>query len=125
MKPKTKRTILHISALTVDILPPVIATIAQFPVWIETSSEATVSGLAVLMLFFCALPFVNQIKEWLKNPSVPIMWAVIYVVFCLLQNIIDQIVIVAFIGLISNVVGTGLYKWGDIYNSEGNEKETE
>lgn len=124
MRNKTKGRILHISSLVIDIAPPLIATLTQFPVWIEDSSEATISGIVLLLGFICCLPFINQIKEYFKSPAVVVIWAVIYVALMLLQSIIDQMVTVAFIGSISNLIGTGLYKWGDAYTDKKDE-ETE
>lgn len=123
MSNKVKGRILHVSALAVDIAPPLLATLCQFPLWVEASSEATISGIAVLLIFICSLPFVNQIKEYMKLPSVPVAWAIVYVLFAMIQSIIDQMVIVAFVGLVSNVIGTGLYKWGDTYKEKVEDKE--
>lgn len=125
MRNKTKGRILHISSLVIDVAPPLIATLTQFPVWIEHSSEATISGIVLLLGFICCLPFINQIKEYMKSPAVVVIWAIVYVAFMLLRSIIDQMLIVAFIGLISNIIGTGLYKWGDIYSDKKDEETKE
>lgn len=118
MSNKTKAGILHISALIVDIAPPLVATLAQFPIWVEHSSEATISGIVLLLSFICCLPFIKQIIAYFKSPSIPVVWAVIYVALVMLQSIINQIVIVAFTGLVSNIIGAGLYKWGDVYKEK-------
>lgn len=115
MSDLTKGRVLKISALTIDILPPLVATLTQFPIWIETSAEATVSGVAMLLVFFSCIPALKYIKAFIKSPSVPIVWLVVFVMLTMLNNIIDQMIVVAFIGVISNTLGTILYKIGEKY----------
>ena len=43
---------------------------------------------------------------------------IFFVLLTLLKNIIDEMLIVAFAGVISNVIGAGIYKWGDIVGKE-------
>lgn len=113
MKNATKGKIIKGVAVAVDVLVPLIATITQFPVWIEQSGEATVSGLFLLFAFFSCLPFIKQIREYMKSPSVLVIWCVIYVLLTVLKNIIDQMVIVCFAGLIANAIGATIYKLGE------------
>ena len=49
----------------------------------------------------------------MKSPSAPVVWAVFLILFVCLQKIIDQMVIVCGVGLVANLIGTGLYKFGD------------
>lgn len=111
----TKGRVLKISALTIDILAPLVATLTQFPIWIDKSAEATVSGVAMLFVFFSCIPALKYIKAFIKSPSVPIVWLVVFVMLTMLSNIIDQMIVVAFIGVISNTIGTVLYKVGEKY----------
>lgn len=111
----TKGRVLKISALTIDILAPLVATLTQFPIWIDKSAEATVSGVAMLLVFFSCIPALKYIKAFIKSPSVPIVWLVVFVMLTMLSNIIDQMIVVAFIGVISNTLGTILYKIGEKY----------
>lgn len=113
MSDVVKSRLLKGIALTIDISAPLIATLTQFPVWIEQSAEATVSGVVLLLGFFSCLPFLNYIKGFLKSPSVPILWLLIFIVLTLLDNIIDQMIVVCFVGTISNAIGTLIFKWGE------------
>lgn len=61
----------------------------------------------------CCLPFANQLKAYFKSPAIWVVWSVLLALFIALRNIIDQMVIVCFVGLISNSVGSMLYKLGD------------
>lgn len=111
----TKGRVLKISALTIDILAPLVATLTQFPIWIDKSAEATVSGVAMLLVFFSCIPALKYIRAFIKSPSVPIVWLVVFVMLTMLNNIIEQMIVVAFIGTISNTIGTVLYKLGEKY----------
>ncbi len=113
MKNATKGKIIKAAAVSVDVLVPLIATITQFPIWIEQSGEATISGLFLMLAFFSCLPFVKQIKEYMKSPSVMVLWCIIYVLLTVLKNIINQMVVVCFAGLIANAIGAAIYKLGE------------
>lgn len=116
MSDVAKSRLLKVLALTLDIFPPLIATLTQFPVWVEQSAEATVSGVVLVLAFFSCIPFIKHIKAFIKSPSVPVMWLIIFVFLTLLQNIISQMIVVCFVGVISNTIGTIIYKIGDNLN---------
>lgn len=109
----TKGRVLKMWGLVIDILAPLIATLTQFPVWIEHSAEATVSGIVLVLAFFCAIPFMKHITAFMKSPSIPILWLIMFILLTLLNNIIDQMIVVCFVGVISNTIGTFIYKIGD------------
>lgn len=113
MKNATKGKVIKGAALTIDVAAPLIATICQFPVWVEKSSAATISGIFLVFAFLSFLPFLNQIKTWLKSPSVPVLWCVFLVIFTLLRNIIDQMWFICVVGVISNCAGSLIYKIGN------------
>lgn len=119
MKRKTRGTIIKGTAIALDVTVPLVATITQFPVWIEKSSEATVSGLFLLLAAISVIPFFRQIKAFIKSPSVWGVWAVVAIMLILLRNIIDEMVVVACAGVVSNVIGAALYKWGQIVADGG------
>lgn len=110
------------SAIGLDVCGPFVATITQFPIWVEKSSEATVSGLFLMFAILSAIPLAKQIKEFIKSPSVWVLWIVLFAFFVVLRNIIDEMVIVCFVGMLSNIVGAGIYKVGNIIESGGDNK---
>lgn len=116
MKRTTKGKIFKISALVLDVGAPLAATVSQFPVWVDRSAGATVSGLFVLFALLSAIPFFKQIKAYFKSPSVWVMWCVIFVALIALHAIIDEMLVICAIGALSNVIGAGLYKLGDKYD---------
>lgn len=118
MSTTLKRRLLKGTGLAVDVLPPFIATIAQFPIWVEQSADATVSGVFLVLAFLSCIPFIKQIKAFIKSPSVPVLWLVMFVLLTALNNIISQMIVVCFVGTISNTIGTLLYKLGDSIDRE-------
>lgn len=126
MQRTTKGKVLKVSALALDVGAPLAATISQFPIWVDRSAGATVSGLFVLFAFLSAIPFLRQIKAYFKSPSAWVMWCIIFVALIALRAIIDEILVICAIGALANIIGAGLYKLGDKYaspkgNGVGNE----
>lgn len=120
MQRTTKGKILKISALVLDVGAPLAATVSQFPVWVDRSAGATVSGLFVLFALLSAIPFFKQIKAYFKSPSVWVMWCIILVALVALRAIIDEIIVICLIGAAANVIGAGLYKLGDHFDPPQN-----
>lgn len=118
MKNKTKGRLIKGSALVLDVGAPLITTITQFPVWIDKGASSTVSGIFLVFAFLSIVPFLNQIKAWLKSPSVPVLWLVFFVLFSLLRSIIDQMAIICLIGAIANLLGSIIYKAGNVVQSK-------
>ena len=85
--------------------------------WVDRSAGATVSGLFVLFAFLSAIPFFKQIKAYFKSPSAWVMWCIIFVALIALWAIIDEIIVICAIGALANVIGAGVYKIGDKYDS--------
>ena len=120
MQRTTKGKIFKISALVLDVGAPLAATVSQFPVWVDRSAGATVSGLFVLFALLSAIPFFKQIKAYFKSPSVWVMWCIILVALVALRAIIDEMIVICLIGAAANVIGAGLYKLGDHFDPPQN-----
>lgn len=123
MKRSTKGKIVKTSAVIIDVAGPVFATLSKFPVWIEKSPKATVSGLALVLIAISCIPFIRQLKAFFKSPSVLSVWLIMFIALIVLNNIIEDMMYVAFVGLISGAAGTGIYKLGDIIDSKGNDNK--
>ena len=110
----TRGKVIKGAAVCIDVAAPLVATLSQFPVWVEKSSEATVSGLFLVFAFLSCIPFWKQIKQYIKSPSAIVVWAVFLVLFIAVRNIADEIIFVSMVGLASNLFGAGLYKLGGV-----------
>lgn len=118
MTNSVKAKLIKGTAIAIDTVVPFVATVSQFPVWIEKSSEATVSGIFVVLAFLCALPFAKQIVTYLKSPSVPVIWGVMFALFVCMRNIIDQMLVVLLVGTVANIIGAILYNVGKAFDEK-------
>lgn len=118
MTHRVKYIILNIVAMAISVVPPVAATLMQFPVWIETSSEATLSGTVCFIIFICCIPFYKQIINYMKSPSVPVVWILIAAAMYIFKEIADQLFIVACVGAVANLIGMIFFKWRDYYKEK-------
>jgi uncharacterized membrane protein YhaH (DUF805 family) len=114
MKNSTKGKLLKGAALGIDVIVPFMVTLSQFPVWVERSSDATMSGTFLLLAFFSVIPFIKQLQEYFKSPAIPVVWIVVFVFLICLRNIIDEMIVVCFAGTASNLIGAGIYKIGAV-----------
>jgi len=112
MSNATKGNILKIIAIVIDVGGPLVATLTQFPIWVDRSAAATMSGLFLIFAFLSCLPFLNYIKAYFRSPAVWVVWLVLFVLFMCLYNIIEEMLIVSFVGLIANCIGAIIYKIG-------------
>ena len=106
------------AAIALDVGAPLIATLTQFPVWVNKSSEATVSGLFLMLALVSVIPFFRQIKEYIKSPAVWVLWTVVFGMMIVLRSILDEIIIVCFVGMVANILGAGIYNVGKIIGGE-------
>lgn len=114
-----KRRAIKAIALGIAVGAPAAATVSQFPLWIERSAGATVSGLVILCLLLSAIPLMRYYKRILKSPSAPLMWGILFGLLSALHAIIDEMLIISFVGFVANAIGWGLFKLA------GEEKEAE
>ena len=106
---------------------PVVATATQFPIWISSGSHQTVSGIALTLFIISAIPAYKALKDKLKSPSAFLVWLILFTVIATLKPIVDQLYVVALIGVISGGAGTLFYKLSDrqVDKAENCKKEKE
>ena len=107
------RRILKASAIAIDVGAPLIATLTQFPIWIERSSEATVSGIFLVFALLSVVPLFRYFKALVKSPSAPLMWGILLAFLYAMRVIIDEMIVISFVGLVSNVLGWVLFRWAN------------
>ena len=114
MRADMKKAALTAIGAVLCIAPPAITTLVYFPAWVEKSSASTVSGLS---LFLLLLSIIKMLKGFFATPSAPVLWGVVLVFAFLFRSIIDQICVIAFVGVISSLVAMVVFKQRDKYNS--------
>ena len=118
-----KEKLIKGGALMLDVGAPLVATFTKFPVWVERSAEATVSGLFLMFALLCSIPLFKSFKSLLKSPSAPLLWGIMLALLVSLRNIVDEMIVISFVGLIANGIGWGLYKVGDGLEAKKETKE--
>lgn len=109
MTPKHSK-LLKFLALAFCILPPAAATLYYFPMWYrESNFEIVVPAMAVFGFCICAIPLLKWIRAKLKSPAIWMLWSVGYAIFSLLEKIVDQMVVITFVGAVSNIFGAILW----------------
>ena len=110
---RVKGKIAKAAALTLDIGAPLATTFAVFPAWVERSAGSTVSGTFVVFALLSSIPLFRFFKEIFKSPSTPLLWGVALVLLIALRNIVDEMIVISFVGVLSNTAGTVIYKYGE------------
>lgn len=106
---KVKYTVLTILGAVLCIAPPVVATFMYFPLWVATSSSATVSGLSLILILVSIIPIIRIVKKIIETPSIPIVWAIICVFCFAFKSIIDQVLVISFVGTLSSLAGMFIF----------------
>jgi hypothetical protein len=125
MKKTVVGTIFKVTAIGVDVCVPMVVALNQFPLWVEQSAEATMSGICLVLIGLSIIPFLKQIREYFKSPSAWVVWGVILAILVLLRSIIDQILIVSFAGFIANIAGAFIYNIGKGFDKSKKKKEND
>ena len=120
-----KRKILKVCAMCISVGAPLIATLTQFPLWIERSSEATISGVFILFALLSAVPMFKHLGKLVKSPAAPILWGVLLGSLYAVAAIIDEMIVISFVGLISNCIGWIMYKIAGSTNKDKTEESEE
>ena len=112
MKNTTKGRLLMALAVLLDVGAPLAATLTQFPIWIDRSAEATFSGMFVVLGFISILPFLKQIKAYFRSPAIWTVWLILFLLFFAMRSIVNEMIIVCFVGFVANLIGTIVYRMG-------------
>lgn len=104
-----KARILYIVGLVIACGVPLVVALFQFPIWIAQGAEYTVSGIVLIFIPLCLIPFWRHLKEYFKNPSAWMLWLIIFAVFYAINTIIDQVVIISAFGAGANIIASVLF----------------
>ena len=104
MTKKQKGNILYYSGLVAAIAAPLITACVQFPVIKETANTSEISALFIVCAFICAAPLYKHINITFKTPTNAVMWTVVFALAWSLDKIIHQIMLVAFVGMVANII---------------------
>ena len=109
-KPVLVNIILHIVGFLLCGLPPVIATLTYFPLWLERGEGYVIAGGTALLVALCALPLWKYIARVLHSPASYVLWLIIFLFFLALARIADEMTVISFAGLCGNILGAVCFR---------------
>lgn len=105
--PKSKRAIiLYVVGLLVCVVPPLLATLEYFPLFNE---RQRLSVLSLLIALLCTIPLWRSLRTFFKNPSAWKIWLAMLLLMTALRSIADEVIVIAWIGLPSGIIGSALF----------------
>ena len=107
-----------LAGLGISVLPPLVATLCQFPGWINTSAQCTFSGVALLCILISIIPLLRILKQAFASPSCPLAFGLLAAVLLVIRSIVDQVLIVSIVGFISGLIGWLVFKLRDKLTKE-------
>lgn len=125
MTSKTKAILCDNGARLLAVAPPVAATLHQFPLFVQKSSGATFSGICMLMLLVCMIPFwkkLKNLKEYLFSASTPVLWLVALGAFVVISEIATSIVYISIAGLGGSLASVSVSALGRKFQNQDGSK---
>lgn len=117
---KLKYELLDVVGRIVAAIPPFLTTLHFFPIWVDKSPGATVSGVAVLAFIVCMIPMWKKIISWKKyifSASMPVFWIILFAVFYFLQHIASSMVFISLAGLSGSLLCIPFTIWRNKYKT--------
>lgn len=108
-----KGAILYYTGMVVSVLAPLITAMTQFPIWTEKVPKSQLGGMFIFTALLSCIPFLKHIRMQLKTPSAVSVWALLFLVCWAMNKIIDQLYVIALVGLMANILGAVLCAVGN------------
>ena len=118
MSNSVKYKLYDVGARLVAVLPPAVVTLCHFPLFVAKSSDATFSGITLLMLLICMIPFwrkIGEMKKFLFSASTPVLWLICFGIFYFLAEIASTVVYISLAGLGGSCASAVLVRIGKRY----------
>lgn len=101
--------------LVISTVPPIMAILSYFPIWMERGASTVLSGFTLLLILMAIVPLFKLFKRLFESPSAPIMWLIAFIIFFTLSKISNEMTVISFVGFISNLTGSFFFKLSDKY----------
>ncbi len=95
--------------LALCVIPPAVATIEYFPLWLG-EGETRLSALALLLLLLAAVPLFRVLKKHFRSPSAFLVWFLIWVALSVLRPIAAAIETIALISFPTSALGSLFFR---------------
>ena len=110
---------LRLFALLLSTVPVIAATLSYFPLWKRGGAVSMISGFTLLLLLLSIVPLIRLLKRIFASPTASTMWLIIFLIFLILKEIADEMVVIAFIGYISNLLASFIWRYVGRVKNEG------
>lgn len=124
MTNKQKGNILYYTGLAAAIAAPLITACIQMPIIKKTADTSEISALFIICAFICAAPLYKHINITFKSPTNAVVWTVVFAMCWALDKIIHQVLLVAFVGMVANIICAFLCGIGNYLRKPKNEEKT-
>ena len=109
-KQTVKSIFLRVIGLVLCVIPVTVSILCYFPAWRAEGGEVLLSGTTLLLLCMAAVPLYKLIAEKLRSPAAYTLWLIAFILFFLLSNIAQEMVVISFTGFIGNLLGAIAFK---------------
>ena len=109
-KQTVKSIFLRVIGLVLCVIPVTVSILCYFPAWRAEGGEVLLSGTTLLLLCMAAVPLYKLISEKLRSPAAYTLWLIAFILFFLLSNIAEEMVVISFTGFIGNLLGAIAFK---------------
>lgn len=96
---------LAVVGYTLCILPPALAVLEYFPIWMQTG-EKRLSAIAVVLFAACFYPALRAIRQHIKTPSALLFWLLLFLFICAFRAVVDELFVISLVALASSAPGT-------------------
>ena len=109
-KQTVKSIFLRVIGLVLCVIPVTVSILCYFPAWRAEGGEVLLSGTTLLLLCMAAVPLYKLISAKLRSPAAYTLWLIAFILFFLLSNIAQEMVVISFTGFIGNLLGAIAFK---------------
>lgn len=106
------RLVFRLLGVLISVLPVTLCILFYFPFWTQKGAGCVLSGGVALLLVLAGLPLVRALRRLIRSPSVPLIWALLFVLFFSLSRIAHEMTVICFYGLIGNLIGAVFFRLG-------------
>ena len=114
-----KRLIFNTLGIIVSVIPVAVTIFSYFPLWIAREDASILSGLSLILFCAAIVPLFKHLKEIFHTPSAPVMWFIFFALFFLLSKIAHEVTVISFVGFVTNLLGSLLFKLAKRYERTG------
>ena len=98
------RILLRVLGLGLCTVPPVIATLEHFPLWLG-KGESALSLLALCLLALAAIPVFRILRAHFRSPSAWLVWFVLWLFLTVSAPILSSVRVIALISFPTSLAG--------------------